>query len=93
MKQGRQAGFFYCWSRLLTLNFVARVDGLSKREESATEMTEHFINRPDFLFYRHVKFGVREKKVAPATLDGFPRPILVSNYANEVLLLQIQNTL
>jgi len=42
-------------------------------------MTEHFINRPDFLYYRHVKFGVREKKVAPATHEGFPRPILVSN--------------
>ena len=56
-----------------------RVDGLNKREESPTEMIEHFINRDDYLYYRHVNFGVREKKVAPATMEGFPRPIMVCN--------------
>ena len=53
------------------------MDGLSKREETPTEMTEHFVNRTDFLYYRHVVFGIRQKKVAPATAEGPPRPILV----------------
>ena len=61
-----------------TISRFDRVDGLSKREESAAEMTEHFVNRDDFLYYRNVKFGVRQKKVQPATNEAHPRPILVS---------------
>ncbi|CAK8692243.1 unnamed protein product [Clavelina lepadiformis] len=62
--------------RTMTFYDNARVDGLSKRDESAIEMTEHFINRDDFLYYRHVLFDKRQKKVAPATAEGLPRPIL-----------------
>jgi len=62
--------------RSMAFYHKARVDGLSKREETPTEMTEHFVNRTDFLYYRHVVFGIRQKKVAPATAEGPPRPIL-----------------
>ena len=55
----------------------ARVDGLQKREEMPTEMTEHFVNRDDFLYYRHVEFGKRPKKFGPAEVQS-PRPIIVS---------------
>ncbi|XP_033127806.1 dynein regulatory complex subunit 7-like [Anneissia japonica] len=55
----------------------ARVDGLVKREESATEMTEHFTNRRDFLHYRNVQFGKRQKKLEPANAPTHSsRPIL-----------------
>lgn len=56
----------------------ARVDGLTKREENALEMTEHFESRDDFLFYRHVAFGKRPKKLEPAGSlpSSNPRPIL-----------------
>ncbi|XP_077994789.1 dynein regulatory complex subunit 7-like [Glandiceps talaboti] len=54
----------------------ARVDGLVKREETPTELTEHFINRDDFLFYRHVEFGKRQKKLEPAgSSSSNARPI------------------
>ena len=54
-----------------------RVDGLSKRAETPAEMTEHFVNRDDFLYYRQVVFGKRPKKVVPATTPTPMRPILV----------------
>lgn len=60
----------------------ARVDGLVKRIETPTEMTEHFKNRDDFLYYKHVDFGKKPKKFGPQ--DGSTsqnhRPILVSTY-------------
>uniref|UniRef100_H2YT25 Coiled-coil domain-containing protein 135 n=1 Tax=Ciona savignyi TaxID=51511 RepID=H2YT25_CIOSA len=62
--------------RTMTFFHKARVDGLCKREETPAEITEHFINRDDFLYLRHVLFGKRQKKVAPATAEGTPRPIL-----------------
>ena len=55
----------------------ARVDGLHKRVEMPSEMTEHFINRDDFLFYRFVEFGKRPKKFGPAESVS-SRPIIVS---------------
>ena len=55
----------------------ARVDGLQKRVESPTEMTEHFIDREDHLYYRFVEFGKRPKKFGPAE-TATSRPILVS---------------
>ena len=55
----------------------ARVDGLQKRVETPTEMTETFIKREDFLYYRHVEFGKRAKKFGPAE-NSSHRPILVS---------------
>lgn len=57
----------------------ARVDGLAKREMTATETTEHFEKRPDFLYYRHVTFAKIGKKFESADA-GQQRPILVSIY-------------
>lgn len=54
----------------------ARVDGLTKRVETQTEMTELYGNREDFLFYRFVEFGKRPKKFGPAE-NNIPRPIQV----------------
>ncbi|KAK7103521.1 dynein regulatory complex subunit 7-like [Littorina saxatilis] len=57
---------------------TARVDGLYKRVETPTEMTEHYIDRDDFLYYKHVIFGRRPKKFVPqdeATTVN-PRPIV-----------------
>jgi hypothetical protein len=56
----------------------ARVDGLVKREEMPIAMTEHFIDRADFLYYRHVEFGKRPKKFGPADVIT-SRPIFVSS--------------
>lgn len=44
---------------------VARVDGLVKREETPSEMTEEYDNRDDFLYYKYVEFGKRAKKFGP----------------------------
>lgn len=62
--------------RLMTFYHEARVDGLERRVENPTEMTEQFINRPDFLYFRQVFFGKRAKKFAPSS-ESNPRPILV----------------
>ncbi|NXH32849.1 DRC7 protein, partial [Myiagra hebetior] len=57
---------------------TARVDGLWKRFESATEMTEYFEGREDFLHTRHIELGEREKKMQMAGIgtDANPRPIV-----------------
>ncbi|NXO24939.1 DRC7 protein, partial [Cisticola juncidis] len=57
---------------------TARVDGLWKRFENATEMTEYFVGREDFLHTRHTEFGEREKKMekAGATAEANSRPIV-----------------
>jgi len=57
----------------------ARVDGLMKRIETPSEMTEHFENRPDFLYYKHTDFGKKPKKFGPQdkSTTQEPRPILV----------------
>ncbi|XP_042336573.1 dynein regulatory complex subunit 7 [Sceloporus undulatus] len=49
-----------------TMEFYSetRVDGLEKRIETPTDMTEYFVGRSDFLYYRHTEFGQRVKKVA-----------------------------
>ncbi|KAL5008992.1 hypothetical protein ScPMuIL_014573 [Solemya velum] len=56
----------------------ARVDGLQKRIESPTEMTEHYIDRDDYLYYKHVEFGKRPKKFGPqdGPSSSNARPIL-----------------
>ncbi|XP_075045545.1 dynein regulatory complex subunit 7 [Mixophyes fleayi] len=56
----------------------ARLDGLQRREEKPKDMTETFQGRPDFLYWRHVLFGKRPKKVAIAggPTEINPRPIL-----------------
>ncbi|NWI60343.1 DRC7 protein, partial [Calyptomena viridis] len=43
--------------------YKARDDDLWKRVEKATEMTEYFVGRDDFLHIRHVEFGERESEV------------------------------
>ena len=55
----------------------ARVDGLTKREETPLELTEHFKNREDFLYYQRVDLGPKPKKAGPRGEDVNPRPILV----------------
>ena len=55
----------------------ARVDGLAKRELTATEMTEHFENRPDFLYLRHVTYEKPTKRFEPAERSK-QKSILVS---------------
>ena len=54
----------------------ARVDGLKCREETPTEMVEHFVKRPDFLYYRKVVFEKRVKRFGPQESDN-SRNILV----------------
>ena len=73
----------------------ARVDGLVKRVETPLSMTEYFIDRPDFLHYRHVEFGRREKKFGPAE-SAIPRPIEVCtsnciiNVCSVLMLVSLQ---
>nr|KAG5712915.1 hypothetical protein BaRGS_007512 [Batillaria attramentaria] len=65
----------------------ARVDGLEKRVETATEMTEHFIDRDDFLYYKHVIFGKRPKKFGPqesSAPNANPRPIVKMVISSDV---------
>ncbi|KAM3665148.1 dynein regulatory complex subunit 7 [Ammospiza maritima maritima] len=55
----------------------ARVDGLWKRSETATEMTEYFEEREDLLHKRHIKFGEREQGMEMAgTAEANTRPIV-----------------
>jgi len=62
----------------------ARVDGLKCREETPTEMVEHFVKRPDFLYYRKVVFEKRVKRFGPQESDN-SRNILVSDLSFFVL--------
>ncbi|NXF02914.1 DRC7 protein, partial [Smithornis capensis] len=56
----------------------ARDDDLWKRVEKATEMTEYFVGRDDFLHIRHVEFGERENGMdtAGTRSDLHLRPIV-----------------
>jgi len=62
--------------RSMTFYHVARVDGLERRVETSTQMTEHFINRDDFLVYRLIEFTGRQKKFGPSEHTS-ERPIQV----------------
>ncbi|XP_071080586.1 dynein regulatory complex subunit 7-like [Haliotis cracherodii] len=64
--------------RTMTFHNDARVDGLVKRIETPAEMTEHFKDRDDFLFYKHVIFSKRVKKFGPqdGSSSANQRPIL-----------------
>ncbi|KAM4614463.1 dynein regulatory complex subunit 7 [Discoglossus pictus] len=64
--------------RTMTFYSEARLDGLQKREEKPKEMAETFEGRSDFLYYKHIQFGKKPKKVAIAggPVDANPRPIL-----------------
>ena len=63
--------------RVMLFYDEARVDGLSKREETPLSMTEHFSNREDFLYYQHIDLGPKPKKAGPRGEDVNPRPIYV----------------
>jgi len=52
---------------------------LAKRELTATEMTEHFENRTDFLYHRHVTYSKPTKKLEPAE-KAKKKSITVSKY-------------
>lgn len=77
---------------MATLSYF-RVDGLFKREESPTEMKEHFMNREDYLHFRHVYFGKRQKKAGPASSDGTQRPILVRKLCLKNLYPYVDNNI
>jgi hypothetical protein len=69
--------------RIMYFYDEARVDGLKCREETPTEMCEHFLNRPDFLYFRKCVFDKRQKKFGPQDGDN-NRPILVRFALNNV---------
>ncbi|XP_061225044.1 dynein regulatory complex subunit 7 isoform X2 [Neopsephotus bourkii] len=50
----------------------ARVDGLQKRVETATEMTEYFMGRDDFLYLRHVDFGKQGEETQRTDMNSKP---------------------
>jgi hypothetical protein len=66
--------------RTMTFYHAARVDGLEKRVETQTAMTEFYINRDDFLVYRHVVFGVRQKKFGPSENTLRPIELMIERY-------------
>ncbi|XP_043511887.1 dynein regulatory complex subunit 7 [Frieseomelitta varia] len=51
--------------RILDFYHVARFDGLSKFEMHPNYLTQHFVDRDDFLYYRHVQFSRERKSSAP----------------------------
>ena len=61
--------------RIMYFYNEARVDGLKCREETPTELMEHFVDRPDFLFFRKAVFDKKQKKFGPQDGDNY-RPIL-----------------
>ena len=68
----------------------ARVDGLVKREETPSGMTEYFEDRVDFLCYRHVVFGKRVKKFGPQESSNRPIQVIFEN-VRKVYILQRSN--
>ena len=64
----------------------ARVDGLAKRELTATEMTEHFENRPDFLYVRRVTYEKPTKRFEPAERNK-EKTILVRNWCTLTMVV------
>lgn len=53
----------------------SRPDSLLKRVETSANMTEYFEDRDDFLYYKLVEYGHREKKFGPN--EVIPRKIEV----------------
>ena len=53
------------------------MDGLSKRVMTPTEMTEHYVDRSDFLYYRQVTYKKQAKIHGPSSSsEDEPRSIL-----------------
>eukprot|EP00112_Aurelia_sp_Birch-Aquarium-sp1_P024025 Seg740.7 transcript_id=Seg740.7/GoldUCD/mRNA.D3Y31 product="Dynein regulatory complex subunit 7" protein_id=Seg740.7/GoldUCD/D3Y31 len=69
----------------------ARVDGLVKREETSTSMTEYFEEREDFLCYRHVLFGKRVKKFGPQQANNRPIIKMVERFGRNHAIPANQN--
>lgn len=53
----------------------ARVDGLVERVMTPSEMVEHYMDRDDFLYYRHVTYEKLTKKQLQESKDK-PRKIV-----------------
>ncbi|XP_003792627.1 dynein regulatory complex subunit 7 isoform X1 [Otolemur garnettii] len=62
--------------RVMEFYETARVDGLTKREETPKSMTEYYQRRQDFLSYRHIDYGPRVKKISQNSADSNPRPMV-----------------
>ncbi|NXI66274.1 DRC7 protein, partial [Anseranas semipalmata] len=64
--------------RVMEFYNEARVDGLQKRAENASEIREYFVGRDDFKYFRHIEFDKRRKKVRVpgARTDINSRPIV-----------------
>ncbi|CAI9730778.1 Hypothetical predicted protein [Octopus vulgaris] len=70
----------------------ARVDGLEKRIETSTSMTEHFIGRKDLLCYKYVEFGPRLLVFAPQISSDYePRPIQVGEEGSTKREIDVYN--
>lgn len=66
--------------RIFTFYASARVDGLSRREESSKELTEVYTGREDFLCYRHAAFQDRVKKFGPQGSNARPVAKMVERF-------------
>ena len=75
----------------MTFYHVARVDGLERRVETPTQMTEYYINRDDFLVYRQVEFTGRQKKFGPSE-HTTERPIQVTYHALNLSAPRLEDT-
>ncbi|XP_035192369.1 dynein regulatory complex subunit 7 isoform X4 [Oxyura jamaicensis] len=64
--------------RVMEFYNEARVDGLQKRAENASEIREYFVGRDDFKYFQHTEFGKRGKKISVAgtRTDMNSRPIV-----------------
>jgi len=71
-------------ARTMIFYHTARVDGLEQRIETPTMMTEYFINRDDFLVYRHAVFGSRQKKFGPSENTHRPIELMIEHYDRNV---------
>lgn len=54
-----------------------------KREESPEEMTEAYVDRDDFMYFRLVTFGKRVKKFGPQEANNRPIVVGPSKYSND----------
>lgn len=69
--------------RVMLFYSNARVDGLVKRRETSTTLTEYFENRKDFLHYRQAIFGKRKKKFGPQTMNSRPIDKMIERFERD----------
>ena len=65
-----------CLRCTCTSLYSSRVDGLARRDLTATEMVEEFKDRSDYLYYRHVTYEKPVKKFEPSSEKGQPYQIV-----------------